>query len=236
VRLTFHPPLFDLFPGMRVVVAVARGLDNTGPRPDIDAELREAWDRAAATVAPYGNPQSHPNVLPSRTQLRAAGARPHDFPSSIEALLRRASKGGQPPHINPLVDFYNAVSLSLVVPVGGFDLSQIPNEEIDVRLTAAGDLFDALDASDPLPVPAGEVAYAHGSTVLTRHLVWRQSKPALITPRTTDAMLLSEVLSGADPAAVDDLRSAFTDGVRQRFEPASLDAFVLDQDLPELLA
>jgi DNA/RNA-binding domain of Phe-tRNA-synthetase-like protein len=33
------------------------------------------------------------------------------FPSSIEALLRRAFKGGEPLRINPLVDFYNAVSL-----------------------------------------------------------------------------------------------------------------------------
>jgi hypothetical protein len=49
-------------------------------------------------------------------------------------------------------------------------------------------------------------------------------------------MLLSEVLSGVDPSAVDELRRAFTDGVRERFGPSSLDVFVLDQDLPELLA
>jgi DNA/RNA-binding domain of Phe-tRNA-synthetase-like protein len=236
MRLTFHRPLFDLFPGMRVVVAIARGLDNAGTRPDIQAELHDAWAGAAGTVAPYGNPQSHPNVVPWRLHLRAAGARPHDFPSSIEALLRRASKGGEPPLINPLVDFYNAVSLALVVPVGGFDLHQIPNGNVDVRLTAEGDLFDALDATKPLPVPPGEVAYAAGSTVLTRHLVWRQSRPALITPHTTDAMLLSEVLGEVDPRVLDQVRKMFADGVRERFAPSSLDVFVLDQDLPELLA
>jgi DNA/RNA-binding domain of Phe-tRNA-synthetase-like protein len=221
---------------MRVVIAVARGLDNSAPRPDVQAELRDAWAGVLATVAPYGNPQSHPNVIPWRTHLRAAGARPHDFPSSIEALLRRASKGGEPPLINPLVDFYNAVSLSLVVPAGGFDLQQIPNEEIDVRLTTDGDRFDALDATEPVPVPPGEVAYATGSTVLTRHLVWRQSRPALIAPQTTDAMLLSEVLGEVEPVILHQVRAAFTDGLRERFAPSLLDVFVLDEDLPELLA
>src|SRR5204863_7298692 len=106
------------------------------------------------------------------------------------------------PGINPLVDFYNAVSMSLVVPVGGFDIGALDEADIDVRLTHQGDSFDALDADRPLPVPPGEVAYATGSTVLTRHLVWRQSKPGLITGETTDAVLISEVLGEIEPDVV----------------------------------
>ena len=74
------------------------------------------------------------------------------FPTSIEALLRRAMKGGSPFRINPLVDFYNAVSLRRVVPVGGFDLDRVPGP-LSVRLTRDGDTFSALDADGAVPVP-----------------------------------------------------------------------------------
>jgi hypothetical protein len=43
--------------------------------------------------------------------MTAMGVSGRKFPSSIEDLLRRAFKGGEPLRINPLVDFYNVVSL-----------------------------------------------------------------------------------------------------------------------------
>lgn len=56
---------------------------------------------------------------------------------SIEALLKRISKGGQIGTINPLVDIYNGVSLKYGVPVGGEDMDKFVG---DNRLTvAAGD-------------------------------------------------------------------------------------------------
>jgi DNA/RNA-binding domain of Phe-tRNA-synthetase-like protein len=234
VRLTFHQDVLERFPGMRVIVVVARGIDGTVPRPAVDRRLTEAWATSARTVEPYGNAQSHPNVAPWRARLKGAGANPHDFPSSVEALLRRAAKGGEPPRINPLVDFYNALSLSLVVPVGGFDLGALGGGDIDVRRTVEGDTFLALDADEPAPVPAGEVAYVQGSTVLTRHLVWRQSKPGLIRHTTTDVVLLCEILAEVRLDLLDDVRSGFDHGLRMWFAPTSLSISVLDASSPEL--
>jgi DNA/RNA-binding domain of Phe-tRNA-synthetase-like protein len=88
---------------------------------------------------------------------------------------------------------YNALSLELVVPAGGYDLTTL-KAGLELRETVAGDTFQALDAASPEAVPAGEVAYAHGSTVLTRHLVWRQSRQALITAGTRQALFVSELL------------------------------------------
>ena len=147
--------------------------------------------------------------------------------------MRRATKGGLPPRINPLVDFYNGLSLSLVVPIGGFDIGALADGDIDVRLTRAGDTFLALDADEPSPVPAGEVAYVCGSTVLTRHLVWRQSRPGLILPGTSDVVLLCEVLGDVPrPELLDEVRSAFVEGLERWFAPASLALGVVDQESP----
>ena len=46
------------------------------------------------------------------------------FPISIEAMLRRALKGGAF-RINPLVDLYNALSLRHICPAGAVDLDAV---------------------------------------------------------------------------------------------------------------
>ena len=77
------------------------------------------------------------------------------FPSSIEALLRRALKGGPPVYINPLVDLYNAVSLAHTVPAGGFDLTDLDDRQ-ELRFPREGDTFQALDEDSPVPVPPSQ--------------------------------------------------------------------------------
>lgn len=193
VRLAASAAALERFPGVRIAVAAARGIDNASVREDVDERWHRAWRAAAAVVERHANAQSHPNVRAWRDAFRNAGIAPREFPSSVEALLRRAMKGGRPFSINPLVDAYNAVSLERVLPVGGFDLDALDGE-FEVRVTGDGDRFLALDAEDAEDVPAGEVAYTAGNDVLTRHLVWRQSRRGLISTSTRAAVLLSEVL------------------------------------------
>jgi DNA/RNA-binding domain of Phe-tRNA-synthetase-like protein len=191
MSFTIHAAIFERFPGLRIPVAVAHGVDNQAERPQVAGRWRAVW--AAAQAAAYGNAQSHPRVRPWRESFQALGVSGKQFPSSAEALLRRALKGGEPFTINPLVDFYNTVSLQHIVPAGGFDLVQL-HGPLELRLTRAGDRFLALDAEAAVDVPPGEVAYADAETILTRHFVWRQARACLIVPATRDVVLLSEVL------------------------------------------
>ena len=133
-------------------------------------------------------------MRPWRERFQAIGISSKEFPTSIEALLRRALKGSEPRSINPLVDFCNCfdtISLRHCVPAGAFDLAQVPGP-LELRLTRPGDTFLALDAGTPLDVPPGEVAYATGQTILTRHFVWRQSRAGLIEPATRNVFLVAE--------------------------------------------
>jgi DNA/RNA-binding domain of Phe-tRNA-synthetase-like protein len=196
VEIAVEEAVLDRFPGMRIVGLVASGVDNADPDGRVAAAWDADWERAGALRTDYANAQSHPNVAAWREALKRVGVSHKDHPSSIEALLRRAMKGGEPVRINPLVDLVNAVSLRWVVPAGGWDVAALPGGEVALRLTAAGDTFRSLDADEPLPLPPGEIAYAAGTTVLTRHFVWRQAREALILPHTTDAVLVAEVLAG----------------------------------------
>ena len=227
--LTIAPQVFDAIPGLRVVVVVA---DDIGAGDDgrVDSLWRQAWSRVNASFG-FANAQSHPHVQSWRAAMKAAGASHKEFPTSIEALVRRALKSAQPFHVNPRVDFYNAVSLEHVVPAGAYDLDSLP-APLELRLTRHGDTFQALDAAIDEAVPAGEVAYACGSQVLTRHLVWRQSRLGLVTSRTRSALFLSEILPAHEDIA-EPVRQSLSAGLRELFG-ASVYSDVLSVDEPAL--
>ena len=228
MEFSIAPAIFERFPGLRVAVVVAHEIDSDYAGAAVSEGWRAAWIAAGQDATRDGNAQSHPHVAPWREAFRAQGISAKAFPSSIEALLRRALKGGEPFSINPLVDFYNSVSLRHVVPAGGFDLAAVRGP-LELRLTRAGDTFTALDSPEPLAVPPGEVAYADGDTVLTRHFVWRQSRDALLTPATRSAFLVSEILGGV-PGAASVAAAVLTDletGLRSCFG-ARTAAFLLD--------
>jgi DNA/RNA-binding domain of Phe-tRNA-synthetase-like protein len=227
-----EPDVFARFPGMRLAVVVARDIDNLRDLPQIADGWAEAWDGAARAAAPFGNAQSHPRVLPWRQRFQAMGVSMRHFPTSIEALLRRAMKGGTPFRINPLVDFYNSVSLRHTVPVGGFDLDRVAGP-LAVRLTRAGDTFAALDGDGPAPVPAGEIAYATGATVLTRQLMWRQARNGLIHPETRSVFLVSESLPETGAALAEAVLDGLAAGLGRHFG-ATARRFVVDAATPRV--
>ena len=232
MEFSVEPDVFARLHGMRLAVVVARGVDNVAGRPAVDDAWASAWAAAASSAAPYGNAQSHPRVLAWRQRFQAIGVSMRHFPTSIEALLRRAMKGGAPFRINPLVDFYNAVSLNHAVPIGGFDLDRVPGP-LTVRLTREGDTFSALDGNGSLPVPAGEIAYATGTMVLTRQLMWRQAREGLIHPETRSVFLVSESLPETGPGVAETILEDLGAGLARNFG-ASVQSFVVDAAAPRI--
>lgn len=230
VTIRIADAVFDRLPGFTLAVGLARSLNNRGAVGAVEAFWAEAWRQAGASGAEYGNAQSHPRVKPWREAWRSMGISSKDYPSSIEALLRRAMKGGEPFQINPLVDLYNAVSLRHTMPAGAFDLAQLESL-IDLRLTRAGDTFTALCSDQTVEVPAGELAYASGTHILTRHLVWRQSQLGLVTPDTQDALFVSESLGPLGPSAADEVLGGLREALDRAFGVA-LDGTVLTAERP----
>ena len=229
MRLVVEPRIFEYFPGLHLAVAVARGARNT-PSEALERRWREAWREAGARDLP--NAQSHPYVNAWREHLRGAGVSGKKFPTSIEAMLRRALKGGEPFHINPLVDFYNALSLHHVVPAGAWDLDEVP-EDLQLRVTRAGDHFTALDETEAVAVAEGEIAYASGPVVLTRHFMWRQARQALVRPETRNVFLISEIPGIAGRSVAEAMRRDMVSGLEEHFGVEAKSA-LLDSGRPVL--
>lgn len=85
-----------------------------------------------------------PGVQEARALYRSVRLDPTKTRPSSEALLRRAVKGKGLFRVHPLVDLFNLVSLTELLPVGLYDESKIAGTAACVRLGADGWGFDGI--------------------------------------------------------------------------------------------
>ncbi len=168
------------------------------PRQPTSAEAGDligpAWAQAGDTGA---DPvQSHPQLAPWREIFRGLGLPARDYLPSVEALVRRARRGGPPLRVQPLVDAYNAISLRRLVPVGAFDLDG-PQGDIRLGRTRGGEPFLPMGGGAEETALPGELCYLDAGRVLTRHFVWRQSVWGMIRETTRRIFLVAEILPAA---------------------------------------
>ena len=129
--------------------------------------------------------------------------------------------------INPIVDFYNSISIKHGVTAGAFDLAELQTrsvEPLELRMSTSKDVFKALDAeadAEPISIGTGEVVYAQGTMVLTRHLAWRQATQTLVTDKTRDVIFMSEVFNEEEASEPTELArnvaEDLVDGLREYF-------------------
>jgi DNA/RNA-binding domain of Phe-tRNA-synthetase-like protein len=134
--------------------------------------------------------------------FRAFGANPKRTAPSVDSLLRRYRKDNGLPAIHPVVDLYNAVSLTWGVPVGGEDIAHYQGSP---RLVVAdgSERFDTVRDGHPVvehPEP-GEIIWRDEIGVTCR----RQCRRTAITEATVDFWFVFDRLP---PLEIDDLRRA----------------------------
>jgi DNA/RNA-binding domain of Phe-tRNA-synthetase-like protein len=205
MNLRVTPEIFELFPEARIALVIVRGVDNRFREgAPLAALLREA--QALAVTKLHGVPLAeHPRIRCWREAYRAFGARPKDYPSSIENLARRALKGEPLRSINPLVDLYNVVSLTHLLPAGGEDLDAV---EGDILLTRASESEPSVkllgEGEERAPKP-GEVLYKDDRGPICRRWNWKEAERTKLTEETRNAIL---VLEAVPPIAFAELEAA----------------------------
>jgi DNA/RNA-binding domain of Phe-tRNA-synthetase-like protein len=231
MRLTIRPAVLELFPDALVGIAVATCVRNSGEDPRDAADLRRAEGGLPGRFAGVA-PAEHPRIAAWREAYRRFGAKPKDNPSSIENLARRVLKGWQVPHVNRLVDIYNAISLETLLPAGGEDMDAI---EGDVELTLAAEneppvrLLGEPEARPPKP---GEVIYRDRDGAICRRWNWKEADRTKLTEATRSAIL---VIEGLPPATREEVSAAVEElarRVRERCGAVVVTA-ILDRDHPE---
>ncbi|MCS6768995.1 MAG: phenylalanine--tRNA ligase beta subunit-related protein [Candidatus Caldarchaeum sp.] len=99
---------------------------------------------------------SHPLVRAYRDFFWRIGIDPTKTRPSAEALLRRVLQGKDFPRVNSLVDVYNVVSMSSLVPIAAFDADHLKGP-LHMRFSRAGEVFRGIGMDVPFRLSGKEV-------------------------------------------------------------------------------
>ena len=157
----------------------------------------------------HGTPMSEiPSIVAWRRTFSAFGVKPTRYRNAAEALIRRLTKAGDIPSINPLVDIANLVSVRYGLPVAAMDQARVAGS-ITVRFATGDERFDDLGSSMTTSPEVGEVIFVDRvGAVAARRWCWRQSAQSATGPDTVEALFTVE---GHHEDAEEDVASATRD-------------------------
>ena len=230
-RFVLDPSFLELFPQSRIGVLVCKDIDNHVKEEERYAPwLRDCEKRSAAYTA---NPEFTDNETIRNWRdafyrfKTKKGAR-----CSIEALLKRVSKGGEIGCINPLVDLYNGISLKYGMPVGGEDIDKF---EGDVRLTLAegGESFITYGSDKDEPALPGEVIYKDDAGAICRCWNWRESVRTMLTEDVRNAFMIIETVQGEFPERLEGALDELAAKIEAELG-GSVEKFIVDKANPQI--
>jgi DNA/RNA-binding domain of Phe-tRNA-synthetase-like protein len=160
--------------------------------PRLDAPL------AAAEAALRSAVESADVTAAVRTMYKRVGLDPTKTRPSSEALLRRVRKGDPLPRINSLVDVINWCSVESQLPFGLYDADKIRGP-IRLRLGTAGETYagirkDAVHVEGRLTLVDDAGPFGNPTS---------DSARTMVTPATTQALVVIYAPSPLDPGLVD---------------------------------
>ena len=137
-KFVLKEDFLELFPEVEIGIIVAKNINNDPADLDEDQTdsiselLNEGFQNAASYIT--ADVFSENKVIAVWREAYRRFKTKKGARSSIEAMLKRVQKGNTPGSINPLVDIYNAASLSYALPCGGEDIDSFAG---DLLLTIA---------------------------------------------------------------------------------------------------
>jgi DNA/RNA-binding domain of Phe-tRNA-synthetase-like protein len=169
--------LFQKYHGyVRGLVIVRRAINTESPIDEVDRMLKGA-QKIVRQRADLETVAAHPNIAAWREAYRAFGAKPTEYPSSIEALVKRVRRGDEVPYINTLAAICNSVSLRYLVPIGGHALDPLADGTLGLGFAQGDEDFAPLGSNTIEHPEPGEVIFTYNtSTVLCRRWTWRQGE------------------------------------------------------------
>jgi DNA/RNA-binding domain of Phe-tRNA-synthetase-like protein len=211
------PQLFEKYPGyVRGLVIIRRAINIESPIDEVERMLASA-QKTIRQRSDLEALSMHPNIAAWREAYRAFGAKPTEFPSSIESLVKRLRRGDAStsrsaglPYINTLAAICNSVSLRYLVPIGGHAIDGMSSDgTLRLGFAQGAEEFSPL-GNGPIEHPEpGEVIFTYNtSTVLCRRWTWRQGEFSKLQ-RTSTAVEIN--IDGLPPVTRADVESISAD-------------------------
>lgn len=207
------------FPAIRAGIVRATGLANGPSPPGLPDQYRA--EQQAVKLRLVGTALADlPSIAAWRRAFSRFGARPTQYRNAAEALLRRLTKHGDIPSINPLVDIGNLVSIRYAMPVAVCDQATVTGATT-VQFATGDECFTDIGWTEQVHPEPGEVIFADDAKVVSaRRWCWRQSAQSATSETTVDALVIIE---GLHDTAGSKVASAVSDLVSllAAYQPAS---------------
>jgi DNA/RNA-binding domain of Phe-tRNA-synthetase-like protein len=226
---------WELFPEAEIGVVTACGVDNKlNGQDDVLAEIGTLLEGANWEAKRHLTREvfSENPVIAVWRQAYQKFKTKKGVRCSIEALLKRVEKGNPVSSINPLVDIYNAVSLTYGIPCGGEDMDSFQGDLV-LTIAQGGEAFMALGDEAEDPALPGEVIYRDDLGAVCRCWNWRDGQRTMLTPDTTRAFLIIESVDPTRKKAFQEATEQLTDWVH-RYTGAEVEITFLHQTNREM--
>ncbi len=184
------PSFWQLFPHAQLAVLILGNINNQGESSPAVKQLLADANIAAKKHLTAEQLSQNPAVAVWREAYQQFKTK-KGVRSSIEALLKRIEQGKGVGSINPLVDIYNAASLTHGLPCGAEDIDTFAGS-LKLHITQGGDEFYALGDDENSPTLAGELCYTDNAGAVCRCFNWRDGKRTMITPASRRAFIVLE--------------------------------------------
>jgi DNA/RNA-binding domain of Phe-tRNA-synthetase-like protein len=127
------------------------------------------------------NMVEHPTLKSWRSVYENCGVKPRTYKSSVESLLRRFIKDDYR-RIHPAVDIYNYISSAYILPMGGYNLSEIRGNLV-LRHARENDEFVPLSGETPL-ITNKQIVYADDESVICWMWNHKDARRSMLLPDT----------------------------------------------------
>ena len=181
---------WQIFPQAQLAVLILGNINNQGESSPAIKQLLADANIAAKKHLTAEQLSQNPAVAVWREAYQQFKTK-KGVRSSIEALLKRIEQGKGVGSINPLVDIYNAASLTHGLPCGAEDIDTFAGS-LKLHITQGGDEFYALGDDENSPTLAGELCYTDNAGAVCRCFNWRDGKRTMITPASRRAFIVLE--------------------------------------------
>ncbi|WP_373841947.1 B3/4 domain-containing protein [Limosilactobacillus sp.] len=234
-KTVVDPSFWELFPDGQVNIMYVSGIDNHGTDKNV-AERQQLLDKATKAGQQFlTNPTFRLNpVIDQWRKAYQQFKKKKGVRSSVEALLKRASKGHRFEPIDPMVDVYNSVSMTYGVPVGMEDRDNIQGA-MHLGKVDGGQAFRPVGAEDDEPTLPGEVCWYDDAGAVCRCLNWRDAQRTMLTDDSKNVVAVIESVNAEQAKRANDAMNELGRLINHYFgiDANKIKIFHLTKDAPE---
>ncbi|GAB4161266.1 MAG: hypothetical protein Fur003_4670 [Candidatus Dojkabacteria bacterium] len=152
------------------------------------------------------------------------------LPSHV-ALTKRVLEGKDIPNINPLVNYYNYMSIKWGVAFGGEDLATYLGD-VTLRYCEGNEKYLGIGEDEVVQIPKGEIAWVDDHSVTCRMWGWRQSDRTKVVTDSKDVIFYIDIIKGEEGLndnEIEQMRNEFIEGCKKYFG-AEVHWYLLDKE------